>query len=428
MTTDEKPSPNASENSSARERTVPLKNSIQKVTGYGTLTIYKIEASPYWYARFYEKGKIARRSLKVTDKREAITAAKDFFAELKNKQINRLPLTRKSGFEVVARSLLRDNEARATRGELSKIKIKFDRARLEKDLLPYFGKLEIAEIDYKCISDYINSLSTKDRPLSINSLKIHLSHIKTIMTHAQRMGVITAAPAYPSLKTVDQPRPWFNSREYTKLHTVCRANIGKVFKKAGTKGEQRRNIEINQELYDLIIFMTNSLIRPSDIKVLKHKHVAIIDGKQSYLRLTYPPTKKHGNPVVTMPEAVVVYKRLLKRQLKDGYGKPEDYLFKPSFPDKREYALRQITRQFDQLLKISDLKYDSLNRPRPLYSLRHTAIMFRLINSSQLDPKTLARNARTSWEMIDRFYGSHLEAEMNVEALQSHKNKPKKED
>jgi ribosomal protein L31E len=36
-----------------------------------------------------------------------------------------------------------------------------------------------------------------------------------------------------------------------------------------------------------------------------------------------------------------------------------------------------------------------------------------------MDLLTLARNARTSVDMIDRFYAKHLTAEMNVDILHS---------
>jgi len=56
---------------------------------------------------------------------------------------------------------------------------------------------------------------------------------------------------------------------------------------------------------------------------------------------------------------------------------------------------------------------------RSLYSLRHTAITFRLLYGKGIDLLTLARNARTSVEMIERFYSSNLTAEMNIDMLQS---------
>lgn len=402
-----------------RGRTLPIAGSIQKVTGYGTLTIYKMEASPFWYVRYYESGTIIRRSLKVAEKREAMAAAKKVFVDIKHRQMNKLPLTKASGFEVCARGLLKEVAAKAARGELSAKKHRYDSARLESDLMPHFGKYEIADINYACISSYIDKLSTADRPLSINTLKIHLSHIKTILKYAQRMGVITALPAFPTLKTIDRPRAWFSSTEYSALHSVCRANIGKVFSKAGTKGEQKRTIAITHELYDLILFMTNSFVRPTDIKVLQHKHVQIVRGRSSFLRLVHPPTKGHSNPVVTMEEAVNVYERLLERQKLEGYGRPDDYVFEPAHPENREYALRILTRQFDKLLDIAKLKHNSNNEARTLYSLRHTCIMFRLTKGDKIDILTLARSARTSVEMIDRFYARHLTAEMNIEMLQS---------
>jgi hypothetical protein len=45
--------------------------------------------------------------------------------------------------------------------------------------------------------------------------------------------------------------------------------------------------------------------------------------------------------------------------------------------------------------------------------------MFCLTKGDQVSLITLARNARTSTEMIDRFYAKHLTAEMNIEQLQS---------
>jgi hypothetical protein len=404
-----------------RHRTQPIPSSLQKVTGYGTLTIYQMEASPFWYARYYEEGKIVRRSLRVVDKKEAIKAAKKVFVELKHRKMNKLPFTKASGFEVCARGLLSENEARAARGELSKQKIQYDTARLESDLLPYFGKYEIADIDYGVISGYINGLSKPNRPLSINSLKIHLSHIKTILKYAQRMGVITSLPAFPKLKTVDNARSWFNTGEYGALHSVCRANIGETVTVKTKDGRFLRNVTITQELYDLVIFMTNSFIRPTDVKVLQHKHVAVIRGKETYLRLTHPPTKGHGSPVVTLEKAVEVYDGLLERQRKEGFGTPDDYLFQPE-QQNRDYALRNISRQFDQLLKLADLKEAPNGDSRTLYSLRHTCIMNRMIKGDNISLLTLARSARTSVEMIDRFYAKYLTAEMNIEQLQSNRS------
>lgn len=58
-----------------------------------------------------------------------------------------------------------------------------------------------------------------------------------------------------------------------------------------------------------------------------------------------------------------------------------------------------------------------------LYSLRHTAMTFRLISVGNIDLLTLARNARTSVEMIEKFYASTLSAEINIALLHGKRGK-----
>ncbi len=138
-----------------RGPTVPIPSTVEKVKGYGTLTIYKMEKSPYFYVRIYDDGKVSRCSTKKEEKREAINFAKDWFGSLKAKRINQLPINKKSGFELCAYGLLKENKARLLRNEISKTKYHNDECRLEGDLLPFFKKYEIQEIDYRLINDYI---------------------------------------------------------------------------------------------------------------------------------------------------------------------------------------------------------------------------------------------------------------------------------
>jgi len=403
-----------------RGPTVPIPKTLEKVRGYKTLTIYRMERSPFYYVRMFEDKKILRKSTGTSDRKEALVYAEKFFVDIKTKRMNQEPLTAKSGFEICALGLQKENKARVDRGELSVKKLDNDQYRLKKDLLPFFRKYELADIDYRLINEYINTLNSKSgkRSLSSSSIKIHLSHIKTILRFAQKMGVIKTLPAFPSIKTIDKPRSWFNSAEYAKLHNTARLRIGEKFDVLSKTEEKWRNGELTRELYDLILFMTNTFIRPTDIRVLQHKHITVVKNKQVYLRMTHPMTKGHAQPIVSMVGAIEVYDSIVKRQKKEGYAKPDDYVFQPQ-NSNRDYAMQQLYRQFDHLLKITNLKNDAHGESRTLYSLRHTAIMFRLTESQGLDLLSLARNARTSVEMIDRFYAKHLTAEMNVDLIQS---------
>jgi hypothetical protein len=138
--------------------------------------------------------------------------------------------------------------------------------------------------------------------------------------------------------------------------------------------------------------------------------------------MNLPETKKHDKPMVTMQAAVQVYESLLRHQKLQGVGGPEDYLFLPAEND-RNYALAVLGFWFKWVTREAGLATtDDKNRPKTLYCLRHTSIMFRLLYGQGIDMLTLARNARTSVQMIERFYASSLDGEMNVAMIQSRRS------
>ena len=47
----------------------------------------------------------------------------------------------------------------------------------------------------------------------------------------------------------------------------------------------------------------------------QNKHIEIISGKFNYLRLTPPEIKRHKAPTVSLPQAVNVYKTVLKQSI-----------------------------------------------------------------------------------------------------------------
>jgi hypothetical protein len=172
------------------------------------------------------------------------------------------------------------------------------------------------------------------------------------------------------------------------------------------------------EMAWVIGFMVNSFMRPTDLKFIQHKHVEIVRGEHLYLRLTLPETKRHKAQIVTLRPAVRIYQSLLRYREKTAAVNREDYLFLPHIED-RDAASVVLSMNFNKILNATGLKLGELGQARSLYSLRHTAIMFRLLYGKGIDLLTLARNARTSVQMIEEFYASNLTAEMNIGLLQS---------
>ena len=180
-----------------------------------------------------------------------------------------------------------------------------------------------------------------------------------------------------------------------------------------------RLLTLPRDMAWVIRFMVNSFVRPGDLRQLKHKHVQVCRGEHLYLRLTLPETKRHDATMVTLRPAVQVYEAALAQARAQGLGGPDDYVFLPAERD-REYALAVLGFWFKWVLREAGVATDDTwGRPRTLYCLRHTAIMFRLLYGQGIDMLTLARNARTSVQMIERFYASALDGEMNVAMLQS---------
>ena len=78
---------------------------------------------------------------------------------------------------------------------------------------------------------------------------------------------------------------------------------------------------------------------------------------------------------------------------------------------------------FEKIVKSAELHRSHGGSNRTIYSLRHTAIAFRLLKGENVDLLFLARNCRTSVDMIDRFYARHLSALMSPEKIVGLKSK-----
>ena len=71
-----------------------------------------------------------------------------------------------------------------------------------------------------------------------------------------------------------------------------------------------------------------------------------------------------------------------------------------------------------------ELKFDRDGNRRTAYSLRHTYICMRLMEGA--DIYQIAKNCRTSVEMIEKFYASHIKNTLDAAAINVRKPKPTK--
>ena len=439
--------------SAVRHRSVPLRDTITRIPGYPRkLVIFKIPASSYWWVRYYVEEHIYKRTTKTEVKRDALEAAKRFYDDINLRMHGGMPFegipAEVNAAEVImfrkVAVLLRDSEqAKVDRKQLSILSFKNIQLRLDKHILPFFGGMDVLSINYKVLDQFLQLLSKLEPKLSVSTMSNYMGIVRKVLQHAARYSFIKHIPEFPKVGVEDRPRGWFNVGEYKAITQASKQLAGQrmewrysgqseestyfcaVGAMAGAHDRLIKRFQMTRDLPDLIVFMVNSYIRPTDIRNMQHKHVEVVRREWTYLRLSLPPSKGHSFPITTMPWAVKVYERICKRQQQE-LGRPvepNDYVFMVS-AKSRDNALKSLARQFDIVLDATELKVSNLGEPRSLYSLRHSSIMFRLMFGRTVDTLTLARNARTSPEMIDRFYAAPLQGEMNVGELQS-KRRPR---
>ena len=425
-----------------RHRTSPIPNSIFPVNGYPSkLVIFKIKASKYWQTRCFTNGKLYKESTKTTSLEVAKHYAARFYerllveqAQSKYLDLHIQPSPQEASeakyvsertnmdvrFDYYANELLRAELGRLSRDEYSERSLGILKNRLRKWILPRFGALSPSTITYFQIQNFANDLSAHFSSTTVNQ---YLVALRKVLKMAFSLGGLKTLPEFPKVKVATKSRGAFTPTEYYSLLRMARSLVGKkapheesvLRKKYGLRSA---NQTLPADLPLAIRFMVNAFIRPSDLKTLKHKHVEIVRNANLYLRLTLPATKSHDKPIVTLQPAVKAYLALTQEHAVNNLASKEDYLFLPQLRD-RAYALRVLAYYFNWVLAKTSLKYGAHGQPRSLYSLRHSSITFRLLYGNGIDLLTLARNARTSVDMVNRYYASTLTAEQNIGILHS---------
>ena len=409
-----------------RHRTLAIPQTVTPIAGYPQkLRIYLTNASPFWQVKCFFRGKSYTQSLRTTHRTVAIRGAKHFFhvktAELYGSEVV-VRADAETMFKDMVPALLAVEKGRVDRGEFSADGLRILQGRFHKTIVPFFGDMAIKRIGYAQISDFIHMLGTSG--MTTTTIQQHLVATRKVLKHAYAIGVIKAVPVFPSVKVTNTPRGSFTVGEYLRLVRTARQRVQQPIPVLSTKKSRRgadmleRYAQVSDDLHWLIVFMVNSFIRPTDIKNLQHQHVTVVRGQNVYLRLNLPESKKHDKPIVTLQPAVRVYERLMQRQAAFGHGRPTDFVFMPEMTDRKK-ALEFLGYQFKYIQDMAGIEGNVANgQARTLYSLRHTAITFRLLYGGAIDLLTLARNARTSVQMVEKFYSSNLSAEMNIALLQ----------
>jgi integrase len=309
------------------------------------------------------------------------------------------------------------NQKKAMAGSDSRKLRAYDDARklvvAPNGLGAFFRRIDAGSITTGMVRDYLCSAAehSKRGELATTTQRNHLSTLNAILKFAAERQLIAAAPAMPRLRLKDNPRPCFQDWEINELCLTA----GVLKRNAAARQDYRASNEW-QEIEDFVIFMLATFLRAGEWKQLKQRHCRVIYGEHPYLEVTVPNGKTRPRKVVSMPQAISVFERIIERHGED----PDRYLFKTRYAN-RETAKERMDDIFKALLKECGSEFDEFGSKRTIYSLRHTALMLRLLHGDHVDLLMLARNAGTSVDQLERFYLSHADPSMKVANLQSFK-------
>jgi hypothetical protein len=214
-------------------------------------------------------------------------------------------------------------------------------------------------------------------------------------------------PNTPRVKQRDNPRPFFRFYPLVARKDDDYKKVIDIAKQMASEGVTVRGITVTDELYDLILFLVHSFVRPlvSEVYAIRHSDVTVAQNPKR-LMVVVRDGKTGFRIANTMPGAVAVYERIRKRYPDRRH---DDYLFLPQY-NNRTTASKIFQRQFKELMARAGIEKDPITGTNhTIYSLRHTAICMRLILSQgQVNIFNLAKNAGTSVDQIERFYARNL--------------------
>lgn len=405
----------------------------------GKLHIYKRENSRFWQCSTYMGGRNHRSSTKE----ETVVRAKEFaqdwymerYVEERHRRRNALSVLDGTvqppvGTDAPTEGRRRRTPTGPTFGDAAEaflkeygiitqgernaryVDQKSDHVRVH--LLPFFGAdTPVTEVSSGRIQDYrVHRQTSRKNPKTgevrrpaRNTLHGETVTLRQILKTANRKGWITALPdmtvAYKTSGKVEH-RAWFSPAEYKMLYEATRERA------KNPKNERWR--EECEQFHDYVLFMGNTGLRPDEAARLQDRDITVVrDASTGDRILEIEVRGKRGvGHCKSMPGAVHPYERVRRRKAL----KPTDLVF-----GKVQREL--LNAVLDEL----NLKFDREGNARTAYSLRHTYICMRLMEGA--DIYQIAKNCRTSVEMIETYYASHIKNTLDASAINVRKPKAK---
>jgi len=389
----------------------------------GKVHVYRRENSRFWQCSTFLGGRNHRQSTGHENLALATEFARDWYMdrfaehrvrsrgseivvveESRSFRPSLRPRAKGATFQQAAEGFLAEYKV-LTAGERSEIYVAGKSRHVRKYLLPFFGDMPLARITAGCVQEYRVSRVTPAEGVDPKAYRrparatLHQEFVtlRQILKWANRKGWIAALPdmsaPYKQSGKISH-RAWFSPEEYKRLYEATR-------ERARSPKKERWRPEC-EKLHDYVLFMANTGLRPDEASRLQFRDVTIVTDEATGDRILEIEVRgKRGvGYCKSMPGAVLPFERLRQR----------------GNPSVADLVFGKVQRElFNTILGELDLKHDREGTPRTAYSLRHTYICLRLMEGA--DIYQVAKNCRTSVEMIEKFYASHIKNTLDATAI-----------
>lgn len=388
----------------------------------GKVHLYKRGRSRFWQCSTFLEGRNRRKSTGEESLSHAKEIAEDWYMELRGKaRAGILPSGR--SFADAAKIFTEEYGA-ITQGRRSPKWVQGHKDRLRLHLLPFLGKTPLSDISSGVGQSYRVHRMTKPtdwkdeesewKPPAWKTIHNEVVTLSMVLKTAQRHGWIDTVPNLSDpyrRQTKIERRPWFTPNEYKLLYEATRRNAAEP--------KIPRYKWHAEQLHDFVLFAANTGLRPDELKQIEFRDIEIVDDEYSGDRILEIEVRgKRGvGYCKSMPGAVRPFERLRDRLRPDGNGTESSA--KPGATDK--LFPNEFKKMFNRILNENSLKFDRDNKARTAYSLRHSYICFRLLEGA--DIYQVAKNCRTSVEMIEKHYAAHLKDMIDTSLVNVRKSK-----
>jgi len=375
----------------------------------GKVHVYRRDNSSRWQCATYLAGKNRRVSTKEDSLAKAKDFAEDWYLGLRGKLKNG-ELSNEKTFRDAAVQFEREYQI-ITEGQRNAEYVLGHSTRLRLHLVPFFGDMGLSEITPGQVQEYRihrheEAVKEHGKPPARSTMHQEIVVLRQTLKAAIRHRWLDRLPdlsePYRASGKISH-RAWFSPEEYKKLYEATR-------RRAHHPKNPRYKWE-SEQLHDYVLFMANTGLRPDEAARLEYRDVKIVEDEGSHETILEIEVRgKRGvGYCKSTSGAVKPFQRLVER----NKPQPTDIIFPKTH--------RQL---FNTILDEEGLKKDREGQPRTAYSLRHTYICLRLMEGA--DIYQIAKNCRTSVEMIEKYYASHLKNTLDAAAINIRRPKTKK--